>query len=282
MNVKGNALLSLVFMLFCSLLSGCSLDAKIVDMNLSELPSGLSDLPSEVKIEYSSKPYRDYYSKTGRYEHASAVINNNKVVLIGGRVSGLYLYATDTIEIFNAASKHWSDGPNYPVPVTGHTATTLTDGKVLIIGGMSFSPTDNTAQTAVYLYDPDANTLTQKASMATAHVYHSATLLNDGKVLVIGGRASAGSMNGSTAVEVYDPTADTWTTKTSLGAGKAYHTATLLANGKVFIAGGASNFTEQNTTAVYDPTLNTWTAGPNLAAARMYHTATLMDNGKEY
>src|SRR5206468_2561525 len=73
-------------------------------------------------------------------------------------------------------------------------------------------------------------------SLNTARYYHTATLLQNGMVLVAGGYDS--NLNVSATVELYDPASGTWTATGSLNTGRSAHTATLLQNGMVLVAGG--------------------------------------------
>jgi Galactose oxidase, central domain len=66
----------------------------------------------------------------------------------------------------------------------------------------------------------------------------------------------------------------------SLTTARCGHTATLLPNGKVLVAGGNTNGTTLATAELYDPATGTWTATGSLATARWLHTATLLRNGK--
>ncbi|MFM8430915.1 MAG: Kelch repeat-containing protein, partial [Holophagaceae bacterium] len=101
---------------------------------------------------------------------------------------------------------------------SGHTVTVLSDGKILVTGGYSAS---NTVLSSVEVYDPVANTWTTKASMSTARHFHKATLMPDGKVLVTGGAGtSASSPSYLNSVEVYDPVANTWTSKASFATAR--------------------------------------------------------------
>jgi hypothetical protein len=197
-----------------------------------------------------------------------------------------------------------------------HTATVLTNGKVLITGGMIDFPGDttNTAE----IFDPNAGTFTATThTMNDSRAGQTATLLADGTVLIAGGATGAGGVFTSLqTAEIYNPATDTFTcaggTKiaggcnSSMVAARWQHTATLLADGtgRVLITGGfdgAANWTLapygknnvgdsgswtptagaiEDTAEVYDPVAKTFTAVVNpMTAARFGHTATLLTTG---
>ncbi len=114
-------------------------------------------------------------------------------------------------------------------------------------------------------------------SLATARYDHTATLLPNGKVLVVGGYNGA---NAFSSAELYDPALGTWSATGSLATARASHTATLLPNGKVLIAGGGGSAGRLSSAELYDPALGTWIATGSLGTARFGHTATLLPNGK--
>ncbi|MDA8413814.1 MAG: choice-of-anchor D domain-containing protein [Desulfobacteraceae bacterium] len=153
----------------------------------------------------------------------------------------------------------------------GHTATLLSDGKVLVSGGYNGSNL-NTAE----IYDPSNGTFSAiSGSMVTARQNHTAVLLPNGKVLVSGGYNDS-YLN---TAEIYDPVAKTFTATGNMTIERQKHTATLLFNGKVLIIGG-SNGGYLNTAEIYDPANGTFTATGNMTASRQNHTATLLPNGK--
>src|SRR5262245_720165 len=121
------------------------------------------------------------------------------------------------------------------------TAALLTNGKVLFAGG---EPIGRVADAE--LYDPATRTFVATGSMASRRVWHSLTLLPDGKVLAAGGETDscterscvfAGSL---ATAELYDPSAGAFVATGSMTAARETHTATVLKNGKVLIAGGVS------------------------------------------
>src|SRR5262249_4102017 len=71
-----------------------------------------------------------------------------------------------------------------------------------------------------------------------------------------------------------------WTSAASMASSRMGHTATLLGNGKVLVAGGTNGTSPVASAELYDPATNTWSAAAPMSAARQYHTATLLPNGK--
>jgi N-acetylneuraminic acid mutarotase len=165
------------------------------------------------------------------------------------------------------------------------TATLLPGGKVLAAGGALRSICCQTVPW-VDLYDPATGSWTATADMAAAREQHTATLLPNGKVLVVGGASSttAASDQRLASAELYDPASGTWAATGSLATARFLHTATLLPNGKVLVAGGVIGVNNNSgaiaSVELYDPATGTWTATGSMATARAYHTATLLGNGK--
>jgi Galactose oxidase, central domain/Kelch motif len=149
----------------------------------------------------------------------------------------------------------------------GHTATLLPDGRVLVAGG---SGTDGQGLTSAELYDPQTGTFSVTGSMTAGRFQQTATLLPGGRVLVAGGFIDGGMAAGGTntaasslaSAELYDPTTGTFSATGSMGTPRAGHTATLLPDGRVLVAGGSTNTAGDNlaSTQLYDP--RTGTFGP--------------------
>jgi hypothetical protein len=119
-------------------------------------------------------------------------------------------------------------------------------------------------------------TLIAAAPMGIARSCHTATLLQNGKVLIAGGMIREGSFTAS--AELYDPSGGSFTTAGSMNVARACHTATLLQNGKVLLIGGSYRGS-MNDAELYDPATGIFTKTGSMAARRDGFTATLLPNG---
>lgn len=158
-----------------------------------------------------------------------------------------------------------------------HTATLLSDGKVLIAGGFQEEGTSEVAIASAEVYDPTTNTFTPTGDMNEPRDGQTATLLPNGEVLIVGGWGLSGR---TSTAELYDPQTGKFSYTASLAAPREGMTATLLKNGKVLIAGGDSaRNTPQLIAEIYDPTTNTFARAGSLNSGRSAHTATLLGDG---
>jgi len=240
----------------------------------------------------------------------ATALANGKVLVVGPSIAG------PGAEIYDPVSNAFSILA--PPPITGGLAVLLTSGKVLLMeGGASatYDPTTNTwtsAGTPPYsggtapivlqngkvlviggqkteIYDPNTNSWSTAASMIAARSGFTATLLPNGKVLVAGGDSSTvppGFAQPATA-EVYDLASDSWSQTGVMTAPRIWHTATVLANGKILVAAGELYtqiplITALSSTEIYDSATNTWSAAGNMNFARYHHTATTWSNGRVF
>jgi N-acetylneuraminic acid mutarotase len=163
-------------------------------------------------------------------------------------------------------------------------AVLMPDGKVFVTGGLPGSGNAGAgpARISTEMYDPATETWTYKANLIQARGVHKAVLLNNGKVLVVGGQSS--SISGMTHYntgEIYDPSINTFSSVgNNMTEGRAYPIAVLLNDGKVIVSGGENVSGVSNTTDIYDPNTNTFTQVGNMTIARAYFTGTLLDDGR--
>ncbi|MGZ3460272.1 MAG: Kelch repeat-containing protein, partial [Archangium sp.] len=152
-----------------------------------------------------------------------------------------------------------------------HTSTTLQDGRVLFAGGSI--DTNGNATATVEVYDPATRTTSFVAPMHNARRAHAAVLLQDGSVLVLGGIGPYGDLGNPGVMpytERYNPTTNTWTVMAPMPRSSYWHSATLLADGRVLLVGGVGDAAD---THIFDPTTNTWTATGSLSQGRLNHVA---------
>jgi N-acetylneuraminic acid mutarotase len=214
-----------------------------------------------------------------RSVHTATVLQDGKVLVAGGitgSVSGEF--ASNTAELYDPASRTWSLTGNLNVGRDWHTATLLHNGKVLVAGGASGmnNPITNTAE----LYDPATGIWSTARALNMTRFLHTATLLQNGKVLIAGGCSDGDCEFAPNSAELYDPNLADWSPADSPKVGRESHTATLLPNGKVLVAGGAlEGIDDLDTTELYNPAKGRWSLTGSLAPI-YNHTATLLANGK--
>ena len=160
-------------------------------------------------------------------------------------------------------------------------AVNLNDATVLVAGGLTpqsggVSVKSNLAE----LYQMGSHSFVATGSMADARYEHTATLLRDGRVLVVGGADMMDGIDNLATAELYDPLTGKFTRTGSMAQGRAAHTATLLADGRVLIAGGYGGGTLPLASAeIYDPATGKFATTGSMTVARMNHTATLLAGG---
>jgi len=153
----------------------------------------------------------------------------------------------NSTEIYDPTAGTFAVGPTMVGRRDDATATLLPDGRVLIVGGINNDIAVGTAE----IYDPTANAFTASQSSVTPRRFHTATLLPNGKVLIAGGVNSDTNINTVNTAALYDPASDTFTPTGSMQTARFYHTATLLQDGRVLVAGGYNDLGVVGTAEIY-------------------------------
>jgi Kelch motif/Galactose oxidase, central domain len=208
--------------------------------------------------------------------HGAALLPNGKVLIAGGDYPPTNQGFPGTAELFDPATGTFTATGAMNEFREFPTVTLLHDGTVLVAGGGAGSlgsGIDQTSLNSAELYDPAAGTFTTVSPMAVARAYHTATLLNDGSVLIAGGEQRHGCCVALPNAEVYLPASKSFSTVGSMAFPRVFHTATFLSAGTVHVIGGGDAITE-----IYDPTQSGFLQSISLQLPRTNHTATLLPN----
>ncbi len=223
----------------------------------------------------------------GIFGHTATLMAEGKVLLAGGFVDSAWdctgNVSNNAAGIYDSVTGVFSDTGNMTTFRGGHSATLLTTGKVLVAGGADQDPT-GTGLASAELYDPSTGTFTETGNMSAGRFLHTATLLQTGKVLIVGGALTSASDPLATA-ELYDPATGSFTKTGAMATPREQHTATLLADGKVLIVGGTTStgtgdLRPTASVEVYDPSTGSFSMSKPMAEARILHTATLLPSGE--
>lgn len=212
---------------------------------------------------------------TPRSGHVAVLLNNGKVLLAGGTGTG-WTFLADA-EIYDPTTDAFTSTGKMTTVRESHTATLLKDGKVLITAGHKGRRADMTIYSSAEIYNPVSGAFTPTGNLKVKRHKHDATLLADGRVLIIGGADERDGRGAYTSTEIYTPATGTFTALGNLNTSryKLNGTSILLPTGKVLIAGGASKV------EIFDPKTNEFIyAAGDMGTMRLFATATLLQNGQ--
>jgi hypothetical protein len=229
--------------------------------------------------------------RAARFGHEAVLLQDQRVLIVGGGdtfggVNWVANYVGSTAEVYDPTGIGSS---NLTAPMSvirlKPTATLLPSGKVLVAGGRTGPSAVDAELSSAELYDPDAGTFATTGSMSAARSWPTATLLGNGKVLVVGGWDGSAAL---ASAELYDPETGTFTATGTLGAGRYYHTATRLPSGEVLVVGGHQGVYPQtgvppaplDSAEIYDPLTGLWRSTGSLVTGRRQHAAALLNDGR--
>jgi hypothetical protein len=210
-----------------------------------------------------------------RVGHTATLLADGRVLIVGGYSDENSVEVrrarTASAELYDPATGTFLRTGDMMAARSNHTATLLPDGRVLIAGGVAvdyvYRVSDESDWATAELYDPSTGTFAATANMTTPRSDHTATLLPDGRVLIVGGvHAGIGNIADYSKAELYDPGTNTFTATFDLRGAPV----TLLSDGRVLLAGSPSG--------LYDP--RTGTLSLTGADTLLTDYATLLPNGK--
>ena len=224
-----------------------------------------------------------------RRGHEAVVLGDGRVLVAGGISEGELL---SSAEIYDPASGRWTTTAPMSVPRLGGTLTLLSNGTVLATGGTSADTAsgagggqtirpDGTAE----IYDVQTNQWRRtEGAMSTPRFEHSATLLDDGRVLVAGGQGPpiSGATAALASTEIYDPAVDSFRNSNDMSDARANHTAVKLPDRSVLVVGGVGGTgdTSLATAEAFNPGDGRWTPVGALTNSRTGHSAVVFSDGR--
>ena len=210
-----------------------------------------------------------------RSGQVAALLKNGKVLLAGGVGTGWTFLAA--AEVYDPMTNTFSATGSMTTARESHTATLLKNGNVLITGGHKDRRPAITIYSSAEIYNPASGTFSSTANLTVKRHKHDATLLADGRVLIIGGSDERDGRGAYTSAELYSPATGVFTATGNMNTAryKLQGTSVLLNDGKVLIAGGAKR------AEVFDPATKTFSfADGNMGTMRLFATATLLKDGQ--
>jgi NHL repeat/Galactose oxidase, central domain/Kelch motif len=208
-----------------------------------------------VSLEASLRATTPTFTPTGslhvaRAGHQATLLLDGRVLVTGGHDNAGNAIAP--AEIFSAVTGTWSTAASNLTPRMDHAAARLRDGRVLVVGGASSFSSCGPNATAE-IYDPSSGEWSRTSDLPIATGSGAiAVTLRDSRVLAAGGGNRCGEIVKTAAL--FNPSTNTWSTTASMTVPRAFHSAVLLADGRVLVTGGAA------AAEIYDPARAEWTA----------------------
>lgn len=213
---------------------------------------------------------------------ASVTLHDGRIMILGGATAESSFNAVATTTIFDPATGHWTAATDMLQPRAYAVAVTLADGSVLVAGGSRDGQPLDTAER----YYPANGTWVAAGRLNIPRTQGALTLLTDGRALATGGGIEAGpDWNATASAEIFDPARGRWSLVAPMAVARARHTATLLPDGEVLVAGGATTYHGEAglVTAraeIYNPGTNAWRPAASMSKPRYTDAATLLNNGR--
>lgn len=187
---------------------------------------------------------------TARALHTATLLSDGEVLVTGGAsiYHGSKGAVASTAEIYDPKSGTWHSAAKMSVARYHHTATRLSDGRVLIAGGWALTTNSDKSLATAEIYDPAKNRWTATGSMATGRARGSMMTLPDGRVLVVGGVDPAYKVMAT--AEIWDGSSGRWQPTGRLATAVMWPVLALLHDGRVLLAGGALDTVAAHETSV--------------------------------
>lgn len=209
-------------------------------------------------------------------QHAAVAAADGSVLLIGGSRGEFAL--SEKVDRFDPATGRVTRIGQMTQGRAGATATRLPDGRVLVAGGEA---TFDSRQAE--LVDERSGAVTAAGALSVARNEHAAVLLRNGAVLVLGGTAAGegNTLGISRSAELWEPATQRFRRlAATMTMPRAGHSATLLPDGRVLIAGGYTAVAGYTFAEIFDPATERFTALPDALPLRANHAALATPDGR--
>jgi hypothetical protein len=268
---------------------GSLINWPLVAVHSSLMPNGNVllwdgwETPSKAVVwNPATQAFTDVTTASGLFCSGHAQLADGRVLVAGGHDQGTGFTETGIVDanIFNPANNQWTRVADMHFPRWYPSATTLPDGRVLVISGMTTS--GRWADTPE-VYNPATNTWTLLTGISTPEVheeeYPLTSVMPDGRVLVVAGKTGAAF--------IMDVNAQTWTAVPG-AAGHVNGSAAFYAPGKILYTGGGNTASESNPAftgaSVLDATVANpaWRSVSPMAKTRYMHSTTVLPDGQAF
>lgn len=190
----------------------------------------------------------------GRAHHAAVLLNDGRVLVVGGFDSDLRTLTS--AELYDPATQTWTLVGHMSEARSVPTASVLHDGRVLVTGGSHTGAGSAAIRRTAEIYNPITDSWASAGQFTVNRAGHSATVLRDGRVLVVGGAGPASTV---AKAEMYDPDKNAWFPAGSLALARTGHSAAMMSDGRIIVAGGWSNDgSAGHLVELFDPRVGTW------------------------
>ena len=236
-------------------------------------------------------PAKGSFTPTGslrqfRAGYTVTVLPNGRVLVIGGFGDDADSTLLVTAEVWDPATGRFDLAGLMAEARRDHTASLLADGRVLVAGGyhdVFVQQPDETyvgssvAMDSVEIWDPASDTFSVASPLLEARAGATATVLPDGRVLLVAGWGVDGPL---ASAELWDPATEAFSPAGSMSVPRGRHTATLLPDGRVLVVGGDSTEPALASAELWDPRSETFSPTGSLVEGRSTQTATVLADGR--